>query len=587
MKLLKGTGKLTNHTVILNWNTRAAEILSELIYTGRREEVAIVVPNAKGNIEQEIQYAIEETIERENERVEREADKLLRDGIITARGSYISKNSLTDNLSVAVCVGETFSLRVLNEVCVSHARTVIILGKDAAHDDNRHERQEVPRSNVNTIKTLMQVAELTSNISSADNQRVVVEAEDSRTYSLIRKIIRHKERRGKCNIIAMPVNKMLGQILSQLALMPELNLVYSDLFSNKGASFYTFKVPESSGMVEGEHFDSFFGTHPGAVPLSVMQYDFGRELVYIANDEVTPDDVEMPAEPVSKLSIDNNYDMGKKYVAMFGHNSKCPEIMANFASFLDEWDPGRKGLLELVVIDNPRHLEQERNYEDYWFVSEVVPAEIFEQDKIQNKLSAFVDAHEGSTSVLILSDDLASNDNMDANVLTSLIYVRDLMNSKLDENPNYPVEKINIIAEILDPRNEEILENYSVHNSIIISNRYISKMITQIGGKRAIYEFYKDILRYDGLDDATDGVFTSREIYIKPVSKFFEKGQYPGLCAARDLIKSIYDASPNDNKCILIGYVRLDGSLILFTGEEANRTVQLTEGDRLVVFARH
>ena len=38
------------------------------------------------------------------------------------------------------------------------------------------------------------------------------------------------------------VEEFLGQLLAQLSITPELTYVYDDLFSNKGAAFYTEPV---------------------------------------------------------------------------------------------------------------------------------------------------------------------------------------------------------------------------------------------------------------------------------------------------------------------------------------------------------
>ncbi len=96
------------------------------------------------------------------------------------------------------------------------------------------------------------------------------------------------------------------------------------------------------------------------------------------------------------------------------------------------------------------------------------------------------------TSILILSDDMATSDNIDANALANLVYVQDMINRKKKENPDFNEESIDVIVEIIDPKHHDIVNSYCVNN-VVISNRYISKMITQIGEKEAIYEFYTDI----------------------------------------------------------------------------------------------
>ena len=115
--------------------------------------------------------------------------------------------------------------------------------------------------------------------------------------------------------------------------------------------------------------------------------------------------------------------------------------------------------------------------------------------------------NEEDVSVLILSDDLVSEDEIDAGMLTNLVYVQDIINDKVEADPDFDAGSIDVIAEINDPKHHDVVSSYSVKN-VVISNRYISKMITQIGEKEAIFEFYNDILTYDDDEES----FDSKEI---------------------------------------------------------------------------
>ena len=69
----------------------------------------------------------------------------------------------------------------------------------------------INKGNSQTIKTLIQVAELTGAESSLDNQKIIVEIDDDWTMELVNKIILAKQVEGKCNITPVRVNKILGQ----------------------------------------------------------------------------------------------------------------------------------------------------------------------------------------------------------------------------------------------------------------------------------------------------------------------------------------------------------------------------------------
>jgi hypothetical protein len=119
----------------------------------------------------------------------------------------------------------------------------------------------------------------------------------------------------------------------------------------------------------------------------------------------------------------------------------------------------------------------------------------------------------------------------------------------------------------------------------VISNRYISKMITQIGEKEAIYDFYYDILTYDNEEDTSSGSFESNELYIKSVREFFQS--LPPKCTAAQLIRGVYDASAEDNRNIVLGYVDGKGKITLFCGDQRDITVELQPKDKLIVFSNH
>ena len=48
------TLKVSGHTVILNWNSRASEIINDLLYTGQKETVVILASQDSNDIQREI-----------------------------------------------------------------------------------------------------------------------------------------------------------------------------------------------------------------------------------------------------------------------------------------------------------------------------------------------------------------------------------------------------------------------------------------------------------------------------------------------------------------------------------------------------
>ena len=495
---------------------------------------------------------------------------------------YISKHRLRNNLTIIVKEGDVFSSKALHDISVDSAKSIIILGKDIHNSLCKFEYEERldehGRGNSNTIKTLIQVADITASDESADNQKIVVEVEDEWTYDLVKQIIKHKENIGKCNIVAVPINRILGQILSQFSVMPELNNVYNELFSNKGA-FFASKRAEK--IEEYKYIQEQLNKNDSVIPLTIIETKEGLDAFYMVGSERA---LTKSKEQHSsfKCRLNKNFWLEKKNVIILGHNSKISSIMDGFSSFADEWNfPNGDNILNIVIIDDKKSLEKNNYFKEYTYVSEVIDADIYEKDKIYKAIWNFSESHDGDTSILILSDDMALTEEIDAKALTFLIYVNELINNKIAEDKKFARENIDVIVEVLNPKNYDVVCSYSVNN-VVISNRYISKMITQIGEREAIYDFYTDILTYD-TQDAEE--YDSKEMYIKKASEFFET--IPPKCTAFDLIRGVFAAGADNNKSLLLGYIRNETEKVLFAGNQHNIEVELKENDKLIIFSNH
>lgn len=588
---------LSNHFVILNWNTRASEIVNDMIFCDEKQTVVVLVSGRKEEIEKEIYERLEDTAARENKAVEEK----FKDLPFFARHIAMYKNRFKGHLTVIVREGDVFSSKQLSDISLEKARSVVILGNDINNTickfEHRERIEEMGRGNSQTIKTLMQVADITASEDSFDDQRIIVEITDEWTGELVEKIIKAKQVDKKCNIIPVMVNDVLGQILSQFCLMPELNYVYSELFSNKGSEFYSEEHP----MVNEIDFaKEYFEKHNHALPITVTH---GKRKIKLADGSekmksyayfVAENDKDIKKEshiaPLDySIDLHKDYWIEKKNVIILGHNSKCKNIMEGFEAFSKEWRQGGE-IVNLVVVDDKIHLEKMNYYREYAFVNETVEANIYDKDLISETIDRVVSANVGDTSVLILSDDEALNENIDASALANLVYVREIIDRKVEENPEFDVESIDVIVEIIDPKHHDIVNSYSVNN-VVISNRYISKMITQISEVEALFDFYNDILTYDTEEIKEAGKYESKEIYVKKVTRYFDS--IPAPTTADKLVRAVYEASIDPvrsfsvNPTIVLGYVKPGGKVNIFGGALSDIPVELNEGDKLIMFSSH
>ena len=228
-------------------------------------------------------------------------------------------------------------------------------------------------------------------------------------------------------------------------------------------------------------------------------------------------------------------------------------------------------------------------YRQYPFVAETVVADIYDEETICNTINRVISYSKHDTSVLILSDDTAINEEIDSHALANLVYVQDIIKDKIDKDPEFDTASIDVIVEIIDPKHHDLVNSYDINN-IVISNRYISKMITQIGEKDAIYNFYNDILTYD-VTAATEQ-FKSKEVYAKKVKKYFS--EIPKPCKADELVRAVYNASLSTlydgNKIypsLVLGYVKRSGEVMIFSGDLSQIDVNLEKDDKIILYAPH
>lgn len=580
---------VSDHVVILNWNNRASEIVNDLLYCPDKKTVVVLCEANKEDIEREIHERLSDTVARENAAIREKYknDMMLKRLFMRLRHHFRNK------VTVIVREGDIFSSKQLRDISLENAQMVIILGNDTNNSVCKFEqieKQEKSYSgNSQTVKTLMQVADITGAEYSADGQKIIVEISDDWTAELVNKVIKAKEVNGKCSIVPLPINQVLGQLLSQFSIMPELNYVYNELFSNKGLAFYTKEATERD---DTKFIGDYLKNHAHSIPLTVMDYDDKHYGVFSCNDDKDIDVEEEVEWTDKKFAYNGNFKMDKKNVIILGHNSKCENIMLGFQSFCNEWapdDPSR--VLSITVIDDDKYLKKVNYYEKYDFVTKVTPAEIYDKDVICDALNDFFnDNNTSHVSVLVLSDDTALNEDIDANALANLIYVQDIISEKeKNEDDIFKAKYVDIIVEIIDPKHYDIVNSYSTKN-VVISNRYISKLVTQIGEKEELYTFFTDILTYD---DENVSSFESKEIYIKKVNRFFT--ETPGECTIAELIRGVFTASidpsvPEEYRypVVPIGYVKKeDGSMVLFGGDQRDQKIRLDPKDKLIVFAYH
>ena len=577
--------RISGHVAVLGWNTRASEIINDLLYCRTWQKVVVLSEGNREEILEEINERLADTIERENAALEESVRQMPR----LKKFFYMQKHKLRNNVAVVVREGDVFSAVHLNNIQLNKAKSIIILGKDlrSAIREGASADEETEKGDNRTVKTLIQVVDIASDVMSADNQKVVVEIENEWTGDLVEKIIRAKLNLDKCRVVPFRVHTVMGQLLSQFSLMPELNKVYSSLFSNKGTSFFARSQARPASDID--FAETYLNTHRRALPLLFIKDEMTREdfFYYMADSDKDIDIASDRAMGTCPVGLNKDYWLPEKHVLILGSNSKISNVMDGYENFCSEWtNEKHPQIVHVTVVDDEEKLQRENFYSQYKFVENCVPARIIERDKIADIIKDFVYEHPDNSSILILSDDTVPDDDIDAKMMTFLIYAKDVINrARVNKrNVNFNVD---IIAEVMDPRHVDLVRSYDVDN-VVISNRYISKMVTQISEDFARYNLYADILDYDDMETA---VYDGIEIYIKKAGEYFSELP-PKNTPVDTVIRSVYEASrrfwgSEMDFAMLLGYIDTRGKVTLFGGARDQQTVTLTAEDKLIVFSNH
>ncbi len=577
--------RISGHVAVLGWNTRASEIINDLLYCRTWQKVVVLSDGNREAILDEINERLADTIERENAALEESVRQMPR----LKKFFYMHKHKLRNNVAVVVREGDVFSAVHLNNIQLNKAKSIIILGKDlrSAIREGASADEETEKGDNRTVKTLIQVVDIASDVMSADNQKVVVEIENEWTGDLVEKIIRAKLNLDKCRVVPFRVHTVMGQLLSQFSLMPELNKVYSSLFSNKGTSFYARSQARPASDID--FAETYLNTHRRALPLLFIKDEMTREdfFYYMADSDRDIDITSDRATGTCPVGLNKDYWLPEKHVLILGSNSKISNVMDGYENFCSEWtNEKHPQIVHVTVVDDEEKLQRENFYSQYKFVENCVPARIIERDKIADIIKNFVYEHPDNSSILILSDDTVPDDDIDAKMMTFLIYAKDVI-SRARVNKRNVNFNVDIIAEVMDPRHVDLVRSYDVDN-VVISNRYISKMVTQISEDFARYNLYADIMDYDDMETA---VYDGIEIYIKKAGEYFSELP-PKNTPVDTVIRSVYEASrrfwgSEMDFAMLLGYIDTRGKVTLFGGARDQQTVTLTAEDKLIVFSNH
>ncbi|MDD4315537.1 MAG: hypothetical protein PHC84_00045 [Clostridia bacterium] len=481
----KGKDKLYvfNHVLILNWNSKALELIADYLYDDSVNNVVILSACDKNEVEKMI-----------------------------SRKLYGIQKEKNAKLNVIVKEGDVFSKSDLNDVCIDNSHSIIILAPIGEEDDDA--------ADMSVIKTLMLVANCEQN----KNQTIILETKKDDTAQLVREKI-SKTLGIEGRIFPILPDEMMGKLIAQTLLYSEVNDVYQELFSFKGAEFYT--LPEGN-------ISEFMQTHNKGIPiynLNGAMYVLGKNAQDLASVR------KEPLGELRKLTLGDTGLYKDKNIVIFGKNNKLRYIVESLNLY--EKDSGCKVNLTFVASND----------------AETIQKSIKDIRKID--------------SILILSSDKLDKKDYDSDVLLTLLMIQDT--AKL--------HKSDIIIELLESKHYDIAQGYNIKNTII-SNKYISRIMTQISKDKRLYDIFQDLLSYD----TCNGTKITYEVYTFLAADFLCE-KLPMLFSSQsELVVSCYLSS--NGKYTVIGHVK-EGKTRVFQGDlDKTEELVIQPNDKLIVICQ-
>lgn len=411
-------------------------------------------------------------------------------------------------LDVLIKPGDPLLTQDLESVSLNKARAIIIMNTYSHSHQAR-----LAQSDLQIIKIILSIAQL--NLKTPPP--IVTEVKDYQTISKITTMQQVVKSLEKMTLIPVCFDQRLGQIMAQTVIDRHIEDVYLSLFSFKDAEVYRLK---------NTTFETVLKTHTDAIPLSRINDD-----VFVLSENSSTmhhtapqsiDSVKVSVYPLTPNSLDPVYIIGK--------NQKQPFITTAFETYES-----------LYARSFDIHASE------YTTLPSVIET-IKKDDVLAN--------------ILLLSETTSEINQYDADVIDALIYIEGKV----------PSHKTHIIVELLDPKNDAIIKNFNIENTII-SNRIIALLLSKLALYPDTAPFYDHLLTIESSNNIDDNAIT-----IKQANAILHKTPQ-SFTTLKACITSFYHAY--DHTQMLIGMIR-KGMITLFHKDLNHTAITLNSEDYLI-----
>jgi len=335
-----------------------------------------------------------------------------------------------NHLNILVKNGDPLLQDDLEDITISQAKAILIMNLD----DNNEVYTSLSKSDLNVIKTILSLGP----VKFIYDPPIVVEIKHIETKEKILTLANVVKTLGEHKILPICFDRRLGQIIAQTLIDHNMESVYLSLFSFEGSEVYA---------LENQTFEDCLKQNSHAIPLA---FENNQLFVLSLNNQLKHKQSPHPYKPITLKTkkIDEAYDID---IYIVGENNKLSFIMEAFS----QYESMHNSHFRAVAI----------------------------KDEEMGKVIKALNSENKKATILLLSDEKQSKDALDANVINHLIELEGQL-----KNAN-----VRIIVELLDPKNDYIVKDFSIENTII-SNKIISLLLSKLALFKETAYFYEQLL---------------------------------------------------------------------------------------------
>jgi len=275
---------LEDHIVILNYNTKVPELVSDLLYIGEKDLNILILSELDKSY-------IERNLLNELRKSKKFIQNLAHVRLLVKQGNPLLKSELED-------------------ISIEHAKAILVMNKDTKKDD------DLFHSDMNVIKIILGLAEFTF-LKKATVVSEVKHYESKLRIESLKSLIK-----GFSDVLVLPIcfDRRLGQIMAQTILDNKMDDIYLSLFSFQGAEVY---------LLENHAFDDCLLHHSHMIPLEERGSD-----LYVLAEHLT-DTFKRSSDLFETKVLKSKKWLEKKHTPIYivGHNNKLQFLMQSFDEY--------------------------------------------------------------------------------------------------------------------------------------------------------------------------------------------------------------------------------------------------------------